>query len=333
MDIKNYPDIMKEAVSKVAGYARFKDLAGTLPCLTEEIDGEEVTAVDARTLHEQLGVKGDFSAWLKHQIERHEFTKGVEIIGYNIHENSGISKTAGQPRKDYLIEITAAKHIALATMTEKGKDVRAYFIAIEKAAKKVVMRLIGEIINLRQENAELKDLLIGQSRRVDELIVLNNELATILRDVTPVLKAIAEKELAATSKKRPVAEGYLLASEIAKNCDPVTNANTVNQALNWLGFMRPSKKKYIGWECTSKGLEYCQDSPASPGTGVYVWNDEAVDKIHTALADMNFRKWLLRKKRRKAQAKARAAAKKMRRARKSRPDYIKPVNPKENKDS
>jgi len=87
---------------------------------------EEVNTVNSRELHGELGVKKDFSDWMSHQVN----SLGLELnIDYITQTDSS---TGGRPQKNYILTLDTAKHIAMASRTAKGKEVRKYFIAIEK---------------------------------------------------------------------------------------------------------------------------------------------------------------------------------------------------------
>ncbi len=97
-------------------------------------------AVDARDLHKALEVGKDFSTWVKYQIERGSFTEGEDFTSGHRRGGVFINDLAGlRPGLDYTIEyyltLEMAKHVAMMSGVPKGKEVRNYFIACERAAK------------------------------------------------------------------------------------------------------------------------------------------------------------------------------------------------------
>jgi len=96
---------------------------------------DSIFTVDARALHEWLGVRKPFSDWFKYQAERVDMVEGIdyeEVINHKVVINSG-----GRPAKDFMITISAAKHIGMMSNTAKGKEVRRYFEACEEKLREV----------------------------------------------------------------------------------------------------------------------------------------------------------------------------------------------------
>lgn len=101
------------------------------------ISGQEVQTVNARELHAGLGLSRDFNQWMREQIERVRLMEGRDWVSYEDVGNVG----GGRPRKEYAITIEAAKHIAMMSGTDKGFDVREYFIECERRANTTITQL------------------------------------------------------------------------------------------------------------------------------------------------------------------------------------------------
>lgn len=94
---------------------------------------DEVNAVNARDLHKALDSKKDFSSWIKARIEKLGL---VESRDYGVFTQMGENLLGGRPAKEYIVTIDIAKHLAMIEMTDKGHQVREYFIECEKKLKK-----------------------------------------------------------------------------------------------------------------------------------------------------------------------------------------------------
>jgi anti-repressor protein len=103
-----------------------------------DIGGDSVAAVDARELHGFLDVAKKFTDWFKAQIDRARLVEGrdyVEILLPQKGEQDSEPQHGGHNRRDYALTLDAAKHIAMMSGTEKGFEVRDYFIECERQAK------------------------------------------------------------------------------------------------------------------------------------------------------------------------------------------------------
>ena len=86
-------------------------------------------SVDARKLHEWLGVGRDFTNWMKSRIEKYGFLPGrdFDILLANIGEQDH----GGSNRTDYLLTVNMARELAMVETNDKGREVRKYFIDCE----------------------------------------------------------------------------------------------------------------------------------------------------------------------------------------------------------
>lgn len=94
-----------------------------------KINGSDVNSVNARELHEKLGVKKDFSDWIKAQINSLEFEENID---YLVFQKKG--EYTGRPLTEYFVTLDTAKHITMVARSAIGKEVRKYFIEVEKKA-------------------------------------------------------------------------------------------------------------------------------------------------------------------------------------------------------
>jgi len=124
------------------------------------IGAEKVNSVNARDLHVALHVKKDFSDWFKSQISNLGLEENVNYLTVHLKGEGGKFG-----KIEYIITQDTAKHISMASRTEKGKEVRDYFIEMEKKALHVTpqnftMRAIAEMANgflsVEQDIAEVK---------------------------------------------------------------------------------------------------------------------------------------------------------------------------------
>lgn len=143
-------------------------------------DAERIT-VSARDLHEALEVKTQFKDWFPRMCE-YGFEDGKDFCSF-LSESTG-----GRPSQDAQITVDMAKEIAMLQRTEKGKEVRKYFIQIEKewnSPERVMARALTiankTIETLKIENSEMKPkALFADAVASSKTSILIGQLAKIL---------------------------------------------------------------------------------------------------------------------------------------------------------
>jgi phage anti-repressor protein len=108
--------------------------------------------VDARELHEFLEVGRDFTTWIKDKINKYDFIENYDYAV--VFTKSGENPLGGRPRTDYILQMDMAKEVAMVENNERGKQVRRYFIEVEKRyremktqeQKRIVQREAGKVV-------------------------------------------------------------------------------------------------------------------------------------------------------------------------------------------
>lgn len=100
-----------------------------IPVFNGELDGRQQPLCDARDLHSFLAVGRDFSTWVKDRIEQYGFVEGEDFSPV-----SGKS-TGGRPGMEYHLTLDTAKELAMVENNDQGRQVRRYFIAMERQAR------------------------------------------------------------------------------------------------------------------------------------------------------------------------------------------------------
>lgn len=105
--------------------------------------------VSGRTLHRELGVNSNYTTWFDRMTE-YGFTEGVD---YHVCLPNSESKhgRGGHNKVDHVLKLDMAKEIAMIQRTEKGKEVRQYFIQVERdynSPEKIMARALN-IANTR----------------------------------------------------------------------------------------------------------------------------------------------------------------------------------------
>src|SRR5699024_10677809 len=147
---------------------------------------ENVQVVSARDLHEVLGVKTRFSQWAKQNFKHFRENSDSSAVVTTTQQNQyGGSKEL----QDYALTIEMAKHIAMMSGTDKGYEIRDYFIQVEQAwnSPEMIMKRALEIANkkveqLKIENEQMKPkALFADAVTASHTSILVGELAKILK--------------------------------------------------------------------------------------------------------------------------------------------------------
>lgn len=95
-----------------------------------------VTAINARIVHEWLGVGRDFSTWIKARIDKYGFDEHVDycIVESLSSPDLSSSKSRAQIKKEYHCTPDMVKQLAMVESSEMGKLARLYFLDCEVRA-------------------------------------------------------------------------------------------------------------------------------------------------------------------------------------------------------
>lgn len=157
-----------------------------------EINESQEPVVNGRELYNALEVKTPYTQWFD-RMKEYGFTENIDFISLsqNCEKPQG-----GRPEINHAIKLDMAKEIAMIQRNEKGKEVRQYFIQVEKdfnSPEKVMARALmladKRIKTLEIQNEEQKQLIEEQKPKVTfansvetaKNSVLLKELAIILK--------------------------------------------------------------------------------------------------------------------------------------------------------
>ena len=100
-----------------------------------------VQLVDARELHRRLQVQTPFNHWLNRRVSEYGFDENKDYFTENQLLDKNDKKYPHRPRTEYFLTIDMAKEIAMVERTEVGKEIRNYFIEMEKIARKSLIKM------------------------------------------------------------------------------------------------------------------------------------------------------------------------------------------------
>ena len=117
-----------------------------IPIVPTTLNGQPCQMVDARVLHQFLGVRRDFTTWIKGRIDEFEFEMGVDFVSFDS-PNPGNQVTHGGDRKSksYFLTIDMAKELAMVERTAKGRQARRYFLDCERQLRQLQHSLTSDV--------------------------------------------------------------------------------------------------------------------------------------------------------------------------------------------
>lgn len=146
----------------------------------ETSEGEKV--VYGSELYKTLSVKSPYREWSSRRL------KDCDAIEKDDYEGVEISTPSGQTKKDHIIKLDTAKEMAMLERNEKGKQVRRYFIQIEKKYK------ANPLDNL---STELKAVIVVDKRvtQVEERIEKLENNMTVTHEMLQTIKNRVNKKV------------------------------------------------------------------------------------------------------------------------------------------
>ena len=151
---------------------------------------------NARDLHKFLGVQTRFNDWIRSRISEYGFVQNQDYV--LVTENL-VTKTRGgnrKPIKQYHITLDMAKELAMVEKNAKGRQIRRYFIQMEKQALQSTQSL----------TAQITETTITLKHFDDNLSHAGRYLATHGKQTKPRLKAKLDELLAKAQPFLPFSE-------------------------------------------------------------------------------------------------------------------------------
>lgn len=158
-----------------------------------DLNENQEPIVSGRELHEVLEIKTDYKKWFDRMSE-YGFSENVDFC--TVSQKCPIANGGYQEKFDHAIKLDMAKEIAMIQRNDKGKQVRQYFIQVEKdfnSPEKVMARALKfaeQRLNVLQvENAQQKYMIEEQKPKVlfaDS--VESSETSILIGDLAKLIK-------------------------------------------------------------------------------------------------------------------------------------------------
>lgn len=150
------------------------------------LNDNQEPVVSGRQLHQVLGVKTQYTKWFERMTE-YGFAENQDYLA--ISQKRLTAQQNETTFKDHVLKLDMAKEIAMIQRTEKGKEVRQYFIQIEKefnSPEKLMQRALlyanQNILKLETQLEEQKPKVIfADAVSASHTSILVGELAKLIK--------------------------------------------------------------------------------------------------------------------------------------------------------
>ena len=149
--------------SKPTGFKEMSEVFG---------NGKNTNSRNSRDIHKYLGVKTEYARWISRRIDSQGAEENVDftVVKNDDGESGQFIST------DYIITDDFAKHLGMLEKSEKGKQVRNYFIYMEKLAKHLLEKYVQDC-DIKSHKKEIK--LTAKIEQQAEIIKANKQYAKV----------------------------------------------------------------------------------------------------------------------------------------------------------
>lgn len=221
----------------------------------------EALLVDARLLHQFLDIATRFNDWIVRRLADALAVEGEDFY-------SELSKTTGRPASEYWLTLDLAKELAMLERSERGREVRRYFIQAEKqlrqrdiqpALPQTLPEALRQLADSLEAETRAQEALALAAPKVDAFDALMDSRSTYLVREAAKLLGLGQNRLYTFMRQ----QGLI----IPGTCEPYQEQLDAGRfVVKTLPYMRgtqqaSSKTTYV----TARGLEYLRRKLAALG--------------------------------------------------------------------
>ena len=234
----------------------FKIIEGDIVPIYENNKGEKL--INARELHEKLGNKRQFANWIKQRIEQYKFEQSKDYIRFNNFVKGDENGFGNRTTIEYYLTIDTAKEICMIENNDIGRNIRRYFIEVEKRYRSIIEspQNIFDVMRIALDQIEQNEKRLGlvenETKENKYKIKQNSEE---IEEIKRKIDVIIQKD-------------YCLASDIAEQLEiysenNLPHCNLIGAIARMLGMKISYKHYYEDEEIAivpdiSKGNRYYQ---------------------------------------------------------------------------
>ena len=158
--------------------------------------------INARELHKALKNKRQFANWIKQRIEKFSFIENEDYVRFNNFVKGDTNGYGNRVLTDYYLTIDMAKELSMVENNETGRNIRRYFIEVEKRYREIIntptnifdfMRLALNQIELNSKNIENLQLDVNDLKSKIDVKIKNNYC--LASDIAEQLNLYSENKI------------------------------------------------------------------------------------------------------------------------------------------
>jgi len=145
--------------------------------LKQDFNGVEMNSIDARQLHEKLGIKKAFTTWITTALDNTDSTDGEN------YQRLKVSLEGSGYKWQYILSLDLASHIAMMSKSKKAEEIRQYFIDVQKQvnnSSQLVPKKTMEILKVMFTAMEEQQEDINENKQ--QIAEVKEEIRTIKED-------------------------------------------------------------------------------------------------------------------------------------------------------
>ena len=218
---------------------------------------EKEKLINARELHQKLESKRQFTNWIKHRIEHYKFIKNKDFITFNNFVKRDKSNNLGTTLTEYFITLDMAKELCMVENNDIGRNIRRYFIELEKRYRKIInepknifdfMRIA---LNQIEENTKDIDMLEFDIKELKSKIDIKIQKTYCLAsDIAEQLKLYSENKIPHSNLVGAIARqlGYKISYKHYYEDEYLAIVKDISKNEYWQVYYKPKAvSKIIEW--------------------------------------------------------------------------------------
>ncbi|WP_428661950.1 phage antirepressor KilAC domain-containing protein [Runella sp.] len=165
--------------------------------ITITTNGQGSEVVSARDLYEYFALAERFSKWIDRMFE-YGFNEGIDYTPYQ-----KVHPLNNQFITDYYLTLDTAKEIAMLQRSDKGKEIRQYFIQYEKRSKELIQQLTrpqSDVEILSNAVLVANRLLAEKEEQIKALVPKAEYVDKVLASDTAITTTVIANELGMTAQ-------------------------------------------------------------------------------------------------------------------------------------